>query len=207
MRKKSNDGITADTISTATVRLAIAGGVIFLLGATLISASSRYVSDAIFTEFAFSLTIVLWGYFLRYSIVRQRSGAILLDLGHNDRQPSWQIVLAALLGGFILFDYFTQGRVEIYQLVQGGFWLSAAAILALMRRRSIVIAEAGIYHVDDMVAWENIRTFEWDKTFSGNEVLILRFKRRKLWWNSIKFRVPAAQKSVVEQLLLQRVAG
>ncbi len=190
------------------IRLALAGGIILFVLIVLFSVLPQNAVVILFTGFYLSLTFLAWGFTLRSFTARRRSGAVLLNLSHMGRRSLWlTIALAAFVGGWVLYDYFTNGQVAVDRLAQGIGWLSIATTALLLGQQPMLITARGFYYLDDMTMWDNIKTFEWKTTHDGFNILVLRFKRRGLWSNSVTLRIPSAQKDVVAQLLLQRTAG
>jgi hypothetical protein len=85
------------------------------------------------------------------------------------------------------------------------FVLSMSACVVLLGACKRSIRERGIIISGQLLRWEKIQGFEWDR--ENPCMLVLDVKRRFPWWRSIHVPVPADKRDAVNELLQRKLSA
>lgn len=172
--------------------------------------------DHVWTGYALLFSFAVW-IFLAISLQRTaQAGDILLELGRPRRGLVIGIV-AGVSGAFLAIGSIVQAMAEsnagaatqLRHLSGGLFWLSFCLYVSFLWLKKWSIRERGIMAYRQLLPWEMIEDFHWEK--GKPSILALSVKRRFGWWRTAYLRIPTekqkAATEILERNLLPNIEG
>lgn len=147
------------------------------------------------------------GIYLAVSLKRRaQAGDTLLEIG----RPRGGLVIGVVgtscglfVGASSILKAITDGQPEIARQIRdissGLFWVTLSALILLVWLSKGSIRERGIMVNGQILKWEKIQGFHWDKDKPCT--LALKVKRRFLWWRTLYVPVPLDRREAATEIL------
>lgn len=140
---------------------------------------------------------------------KPRTGAILLNLGYQNKAAHGRIAMSAFLSALWFFSLFIAGSfirpvLVILQFGLGVFYIADAISKIIASREPTLVTEKGFYWPEGMVLWSKIESHQWLQL--REEVsLVLKLKGRPWPLEERKLRVPTLLMTDVDKILRERI--
>jgi hypothetical protein len=143
----------------------------------------------------------------RVTVIRWRSGALVLNLGKMQGiEMIINIALGALLGYYVVKDIVAMMETPPWTFAgisYDVFGLSIAIAVVIQGVSGRALFERGVFHGTGLIAWEKINRYGWEKESSTAANLVLYKQTPSLFSSSVNLSVRAEQMKEVEDILHQ----
>ena len=143
----------------------------------------------------------------RVTVIRWRSGALVLNLGKMQGiEMIINIALGVLLGYYIVKNMV--GLIEAHpwtfaDISYDVFGLSIAVAVIIQGVSGRALFERGVFHGTGLIAWEKINRYGWEKESGTSANLVLFKQTPSLFSSSVNLSVRAEQMKEIEDILHQ----
>lgn len=162
--------------------------------------------DYAWSGFLLLFSLSMWVYLVISLIRSSQAGDTLLEIG----RPRGALVIgivgtgcALWVGVYSILQVIAAHKAEsisqIRHLSRSLFWVTLSAHLLLVWLSKWSIRERGIMVYGQILKWEKIQGFHWDKDKPCT--LALKVKRRFLWWRTLYVPVPLDRREAATEIL------